>query len=53
MNEITIHQYSDGWTIEVDGRGFHWDHNDEDLGTQSIKDLLEHLGHKVNIEECY
>jgi hypothetical protein len=33
--------------------GFAWDHNDEDMGTESIKKLLEYLGHTVTVEECY
>lgn len=51
--EINIEQYCDGWTVKVDGESFRWDHNDEDLGTESIKALLEHLGHSVTVEECY
>ncbi len=53
MKEINIVLYSDGWSIEVDDRGFYWNHNDEDMGTESIKALLEYLGHDVEIEECY
>jgi hypothetical protein len=53
MKEIHITHYSDGWSIEVDHRGFYWNHNDEDLGTIEIKNLLEHLGHTVTLEECY
>lgn len=45
MKDITIEQYCDGW--------FRWDHNDEDMGTQGIKDLLTYLGHNVTVEECY
>jgi hypothetical protein len=53
MKDITIEQYCDGWTVEVDGKRFRWDHNDEDMGTQGIKDLLTYLGHDVTVEECY
>ena len=53
MKDIEIEQYCDGWTVKVDGKSFHWDHNDEDLGTQGIKALLEYLGHSVTVEECY
>lgn len=53
MKDITIEQYCDGWTVLVDGKRFRWDHNDEDMGTESIKKLLEYLGHKVEVEECY
>lgn len=53
MKDITIEWMCDGWTVVVDGRRFSWNHNDEDMGTDSIKALLEHLGHTVTIEECY
>lgn len=53
MKDIQIEQYCDGWTILVDNKRFTWNHNDEDLGTNSIKQLLEYIGHKVTIEECY
>jgi len=53
MKEINIEQYCDGWCIKVDGKSFSWDHNDEDLGVDSIKELLEYLGHDVEVEECY
>jgi hypothetical protein len=52
MKDITIEQYCDGWSVEVDGKRFRWDH-DEDMGTEGIKKLLEHLGHTVTVEECY
>ena len=50
---IEIEQYCDGWTVRVDGERFSWDHNDEDVGTKALKELLEHLGYTVQIEECY
>lgn len=53
MKEIDIEQYSDGWSIELDGKSFSWNHNDEDMGVSAIKNLLEHLGHDVEIRECY
>lgn len=53
MKEIDIEQYCDGWTVKVDGKSFSWNHNDEDMGTEGIKQLLEHLGHTVTVEECY
>lgn len=53
MKDIVIEQYCDGWTVNIDGKRFRWDHNDEDMGTESIKKLLEYLGHTVTIEECY
>ena len=53
MKDICIELYCDGWSIEVDDRGFYWNHNDEDMGTVGIKALLEHLGYNVTLEECY
>lgn len=53
MNEIVIEQYCDGWAVEIAGKRFRWDHNDEDMGTKSLKKLLEYLGYSVVIEECY
>jgi hypothetical protein len=53
MKDIRIEQHCDGWVVEVDGMRFRWDHNDEDMGTEGIKQLLEHLGHTVTVEECY
>jgi hypothetical protein len=53
MKKISIEWMCDGWTVIVDGQQFSWDHNDEDMGTESIKALLEYLGHDVEIEECY
>ena len=53
MKDISIEWMCDGWTVEVDGKRFSWDHNDEDMGTEAIKDLLTYLGHKVTIEESY
>jgi hypothetical protein len=53
VKNIDIEQYCDGWCIKVDGKSFCWDHNDEDLGTGAIRELLEHLGHDVEIEEVY
>ena len=53
MKDITIEQYCDGWTVRVDGKSFRWDHNDGDMGTEGIKQLLEYLGHEVSVEECY
>ena len=53
MKNISIEWMSDGWTVIVDDQRFHWDHNDEDMGTEGIKKLLEYLGHKVTVEEAY
>jgi len=53
MKDIEIELYCDGWTVKVDGKSFRWDHNDEDMGTAGIKQLLEYLGHTVTVEECY
>jgi hypothetical protein len=51
--EIRIEQYCDGWTVVVDDQRFHWDHNDEDMGTDGIMKLLKYLGHDATVEECY
>ena len=53
MKEINIEWMCDGWTVIVDGKRFSWDHNDEDMGTEGIKALLEYLGHSVAVEEVY
>lgn len=53
MKDIIIELYSDGWTVKIDGKWFRWNHNDEDMGTEGIKNLLEYLGHTVTVEECY
>jgi hypothetical protein len=53
MKDIVIEQYCDGWTVKVDDKRFNWNHNDEDLGTEAITRLLEHLGHTVTVEECH
>jgi hypothetical protein len=53
MKKISIEWMCDGWTVIVDGQRFSWNHNDEDMGTEPIKALLEYLGHDVEIEECY
>ena len=53
IKKINIEQYCDGWTVVIDDKRFSWNHNDEDMGTEGIKQLLEHLGHTVTVEECY
>ena len=53
MKNIEIEQWCDGWTVKVDDSEFRWDHNDEDLGTESIKKLLQYLGHCVTLSERY
>jgi hypothetical protein len=51
MKDIEIEHYCDGWTVKVDGQRFHWDHNDEDMGTEGIKNLLKYLGHNVTVAQ--
>lgn len=53
MENIEIELYCDGWTVTVGDKHFHWNHNNEDLGTEGIKALLDHLGYTVTVEECY
>lgn len=51
--EIIIGCAADGWTAHIGDKRFSWDHNDEDMGTVALKELLEELGHKVTVEEWY
>lgn len=52
--KIVIEAMCDGWRIELeDGSTFSWDHNDEDLGVESLQALLENLGNDVTVEEVY
>lgn len=51
--EIKVVQLSDGWEVWVNGRLYHWNHNEEDLGTNAIRCLLEDLGFVVKYEEDY
>lgn len=53
MKDIEIERFCDGWKVSIDGKSFHWDHNDEDMGTEGIKELLTYLGYNVTIEDCY
>ncbi len=50
---IIILQFCDGWEIKANGKTYHWDHNDEDLGTTAIAVLLRDLGFKDIVEESY
>lgn len=50
---IKIEEMCDGWRVQVNDKSFMWDHNDDDMGTKALKELLEHLGYTVEIEECY
>jgi len=51
--EALIGLMCDGWHVQIDGKTFQWDHNDEDMGTTGIRQLLEHLGVEVTVEEWY
>jgi hypothetical protein len=53
MKHIEIRHYCDGWLVKVDGKSFWWHDSQEDMGTESIKALLEYLGHEVVIEEGF
>ena len=47
----------DGWGINlaIDGelKQYRWNHNDEDMGTDGICELLRDLGFNVELEEWY
>ncbi len=51
MKDIKITLFYDGWSIEVDGLQYTISNEDEDLGTSTVKKLLEYLGHNVTLEE--
>ena len=52
--DIIIEWYADGWALTLpDGSRFRWDHNDEDMGTHAIKEMLECIGYTVRVEESY
>lgn len=53
MKDIEIERHCDGWKVNVENKSFHWDHNDEDMGTEGIKELLTYLGYNVTVEDCY
>ena len=48
---------ADGWGIHlvIDGeiKRYGWNHNDEDMGTDGIRELLKDLGIEVTFEEWY
>jgi len=50
MKDIQINCMYDGWEIYVDDKCFAWNINNDDLGTKSIKELLEHLGYSVTVK---
>ena len=50
MKDIQINCMYDGWEIYVDDKCFAWNISDDDLGTKSIKELLEHLGYNVTVK---
>lgn len=51
--KIKIELMYDGWSIYnlENGKHYHWDHTNENMGTTSIKKLLEDIGYKVELEE--
>lgn len=53
-----IESYSDGWAVyhkvpevKKDYLVCQFDHNDEDLGTEAIRQLIEYMGQPAVIEE--
>jgi len=49
--KVLIEHLSDGWCIKIGKSSYYWDHNDPNLGTIQIKNLLEDLGYEVDLEE--
>ena len=52
---ISIDLEADGWSIRLgdDPTVYHWNHNEQDLGTGALKNLFEDLGYEVSVEEVY
>ena len=48
-NLVKIESYYGGWSIWIDGKQYSYDHNDPDMGTQVIKEILEDLGKTVKL----
>jgi len=51
--KATIEEYYDGWSVIIGDKTFACNHNDDDLGTVTVKAILEHLNVEVVTEECY
>ena len=51
MKDVKITLYHDGWTAKVDNNRYSMSHEDEDLGAETVKKLLEYLGYKVTLKE--
>lgn len=51
--KATIEEYYNGWSVIIDDKTFTYSHNDVDLGTVTVKAVLEHLNVEVVTEECY
>jgi len=49
----TILFMCDGWEVRVGDKKYSWDHNDPDLGTKGLSEMLKDLGFSVEVEECY
>ena len=44
---------ADGWGIMIGDKTYRWNHNDDDMGTDGIRELLKDLGFEVKFEEWY
>lgn len=47
-----VGEMCDGWEIQLDGKTFCWNHND-DRYILPLLELLEHLGFNVEVQEWY
>lgn len=52
IKKALVGQMCDGWQIQLDGKTFSWDHNDETF-TEPLIELLKHLGFEVTAEDWY
>lgn len=54
-NSFCIYLMADGWEVTKNGTHLcRWDHNEEDLGTEAIADLIENItGKRPEIQEVY
>jgi len=43
----------DGWGVIIGDKEYRWNHNDDDLGTDSLVKLLKDLGFDVTLEAWY
>ena len=51
--KATVAQSYDGWYVNIGGVEYSWNHNETDLGTKAIKEMLEDIGFIVVMDEEY